>query len=86
MAITINLFLILKDDNRNSYLGQASLRCRGGTGLIIHLAWLALLSLDLKDELSQVFLLETGPFAKSTLIEQMQSVVTFFIKVSSIWV
>lgn len=64
-------------ENRSSYLGQTGQRCAGGTILIISLVRLALLSLDLKDELSQVLLLETGPFSKSTLMDDKKSAVTF---------
>lgn len=64
-------------DIRSTHLGQAGQRCAGGTILIIHLVKLVLLSLDLKDELSQALLLETGPFAKSTLIDEIQLLDTF---------
>lgn len=50
-----------------SYLRKEGLRCGRRAG-VLHLAVQQRLLLDLEDQLGQILLLKTGPFAKGTLV------------------
>lgn len=58
-----------QENNRNYYLGQVGHRCAGGA-ILICFTKVIIFSIHLKDKLSQVLLLEAGPFAKNTLMDK----------------